>query len=416
MKYKYILVLGSNLGDRSAFIQKAIEKLKKVESILVSHMTKEITTQPHRIKNQNNFKNKGLLIKTDLQPTRLLKCLTEIEKSVGRSKGPRYGPREIDIDIVWWSEGSYFNHNLEIPHTYNRAREWVRRFIGELAPGEQDIISKIRYSDMPNKDIQTTADFIRKKKKGEPITVLTCYDYTTANLLSKTSLDAVLVGDSLGSIVQGENTTLKVTLEHMIYHTACVRRGMPDTFLISDMPFLTYKISKERALENAGRIIQEAEANAIKVEGTGHYLEFIQAIIDAGIPVIGHLGLEPQMYLSLEGYKLQSKSKEKEDELLEKAKALEQIGCFALVLEMIPSELSKKVSLALKIPTIGIGAGFHTDGQVLVLQDMLGMNSNFHPKFCRQYKNLSDEIIAAVESFCDDVRKKRFPSKEESFL
>ena len=416
MKYKYILVLGSNLGDRSAFIQRAIRELKSLENISVDLATKEITTLPCQIKNQNNFKNKGLLLETDLQPVKLLEHLKEIEKSIGRSNSRRYGPREIDIDIVWWSEGSYLDHNLEIPHVYNRARVWVRKFIGELVPGEKDIISKTRYSDMPSEGIQTAADFIKKKQNLEPITILTCYDYTTANLLSKTSLDAVLVGDSLGNIIQGENTTLKVTLEHMIYHTACVRRGMPDTFVISDMPFLTSKISKEKALENAGRLIQKTEANAVKIEGAGQYLEFIQAIIDAGIPVMGHLGLEPQMYLSLEGYKQQARSKEKQDKLLEEAKALEQIGCFALVLEMISSKLSKKVSSELKIPTIGIGAGSGTDGQVLVLQDMLGMNSDFQPKFCRQYKNLSNEIIIAVENFCSDVRKRSFPSENESFL
>ena len=410
MQYEYVLVLGSNLGDRSAFIQAALKELQEIKNMQIARETQEVTTVAHHTKNQNNFKNKAVLIKTDLQPVRLLKHLKNIEKSVGRSENRRYGAREIDIDIVWWSEGSYLDHALEIPHPYNRGREWVRGFIGELLPDE------IKYSSMPKQAIQAISDFIKKKKDQEPITILTCYDHTMANLLSRTSLDAVLVGDSLGSVVQGDATTLRVRLEQMIYHTACVRKGVPDKFLISDMPFLSYKISREKAVENAGRLVQEANADAVKVEGAGYFLEFIQAIIEAGIPVMGHLGLEPQMYLHLEGHKLQARSKEKQDKLLEKAKALEQIGCFALVLEMIPSELSKRVSSALKIPTIGIGAGKHTDGQVLVLQDMLGMNPDFQPRICRRYKNLSNEIITAVEKFCNDVHKKEFPSEDESFI
>ena len=412
--FAYILVLGSNLGVRSLYLDHALQTIRECD-IFIKSLTKAQETDAYLVKMQNSFLNQGVLIETHLPPNKLLVLLQNIESLLGRQKVSRYGPRNIDIDIVWWSEGGYIDEKLCIPHIHNRSRPWVRAFIAELIPQAIDSDSSIKYRDMSLMSIQTVDDFLKKKKNKEKITILTCYDYTMANLFSRTSLDAVLVGDSLGNVIQGQSNTLSVSLQDMIYHARCVRSGLPDIFLIVDMPFMSYKISRKQALKNASKLIKHTGCDGIKVEGVAGHLPFIRNIIEAGIPVMGHIGLEPQMFLQEGGYKLQSRKKEEHEKLLEDAKKLEEIGCFSIVLEMVPASLGEKLSLHLKIPVIGIGAGVHTDGQVLVAQDMLGMNPDFNLRFCRKYLDLAEQIPRVVEKFCLDVREIKFPSDKESF-
>ena len=412
----YIIIAGSNLSNKDFFIEQAFYHLSNSPNITVIKKTEVVDTLPVIELNQPNFLNQGFLIDTILEPVSMLELVKSIEVIVSTNninKPYRYGPRAIDLDIVWMSS-TFSSLHLTIPHIYNRCRSWVRNFIATLVPEAIDTISNIEYKKMAVHSIKTPFDFILKKEKNEKITVLTCYDYITANLLERTSIDTILVGDSLGNIIQGENTTTGVTIDDIVYHTKAVRRGFRTGFIIADMPFLSYKISKEQALLNAAKLIQKGKANAVKVEGAGVYLPIIKSIIDAGIPVMGHLGLEPQQVL-VGGLKLQGKTEQDQNKILEDAKALQEIGCFAIVLEMVPADFAKKVSETLTIPVIGIGAGAYCDGQVLVLHDMLGMNPDFKPKFLRHYASFADQTISAVEHYCKDVREQSYPQKNESY-
>ena len=263
--------------------------------------------------------------------------------------------------------------------------------------------------------IQNIQDFRIKKEKKEKITVLTCYDYSFAKILGYTSLDIILIGDSLSSVIQGRENTLSVTVQDMIYHAKAVRRALPDTFIIVDMPFLSYQVSSKLAIKNAGKIIKRANVQAVKMEGGIEIVPTIQRLLDAKIPVMGHIGLEPQSILQIGKYSLRGKDPKEKEDLIKNANALEKAGCFALVLEMIPKELAKTITEQLTIPTIGIGSGKHTDGQVLVLQDMLGFNNEHSPKFLKKYANLHETIEKSVEEYCNDVRKEKFPTDKESF-
>ncbi|MCS6971617.1 MAG: 3-methyl-2-oxobutanoate hydroxymethyltransferase [Turneriella sp.] len=256
-------------------------------------------------------------------------------------------------------------------------------------------------------------DFAKKKSLGEKIAVVTCYDYAFARLLARTSIDAILVGDSLGNVMQGHANTLPVTVEEMVYHARIVRRGAPQAFLIVDLPFLSYQTSVRDAVANAGRIIKETGADAVKLEGL--FLPQIRALIKSGIPVMGHLGFTPQSLLAFGGYRVQGKTPSSAENILRAAAALEKAGVFAIVLEMVPTELAGRVTASLSIPTIGIGAGDLTDGQVLVLNDLLGLDPDFSPRFVRRYANLSASVISAVEQYAADVRERKFPNEQERF-
>lgn len=411
--YQYVLVTGSNRGERESYLQNAVNQLCKAEvSISLLRQTPLMETAPRHIKRQNPFLNQGLLIETRLEPAELLKAIQTIEKVVGRTRSHPYGPREIDIDIVWWSKGVYRQPGLVIPHPYNHAREWVRRALFELLPqGEREHIGET----IPAMPIQSTLDFKAKKAKGEKIVVLTAYDYSMAKSMARTSIDMVLVGDSLGNVIQGRGSTVGVRLDEMIYHATIVKRGCSDLFMTVDMPFLSYHVSIEESVRNAGRIVQESGAESVKVEGGRERAETIKAIVQANIPVMGHLGLTPQSKLMLDGYKVQAKGEGEAERLIEDAKIIEEAGVFAIVLEKIPAALTKRVSEAVSIPTIGIGAGPHADGQVLVLYDMLGFDPDFSPRFVRRYANFSEELIEAVESFSSDVRGGEFPNDSESY-
>lgn len=255
----------------------------------------------------------------------------------------------------------------------------------------------------------------QKKAVGEKITMLTCYDATFARLLDETGVDILLVGDSLGMVIQGHQTTLPVSLDEMIYHTSAVVRGTARAQVVGDMPFMSYQSSVEEGMRSAGRLVKEGGAHAVKLEGGAQHAELVHRLVASGIPVMGHIGLTPQSFHQLGGFKIQGRDDKGAERLLDDARILEQAGAYSLVLEGIPLEVAETITNAISIPTIGIGAGPGCDGQVLVLYDLLGMNEEFKPRFVRRYENLSLRIRTAVDNYLTDVRAGRFPSEEESF-
>jgi len=261
----------------------------------------------------------------------------------------------------------------------------------------------------------TTSTFIERKLKNEKISVLTAYDFSMARLLDESGVDCILVGDSLGMTMLGYEDTLAVTMDDMIHHTKAVRRGVKNAMVVADMPFLSYHISDEEAVRNAGRLMKEAGAHAVKLEGGLLVQTKIKAILDAQIPVMGHIGLTPQSVHVFGGFKVQGKSEIQASRLIVEAKLLESLGCFAIVLECVPEKLATLITEQLSIPTIGIGAGAGCDGQVLVIQDMLGMYTEFTPKFVKQYANLQSEIKQAVTTYCQEVKSGDFPEEKHTF-
>ena len=262
---------------------------------------------------------------------------------------------------------------------------------------------------------KTTILVLRQKKEhGEPITMLTAYDYPTALVMDQAGLDAILVGDSLGMVVLGYENTLPVTMDEMLHHCRAVARGAKTALLIGDMPFMSYQISASEALRNAGRFLQEGGMDAIKLEGGRERQEAVRAIVAAGIPVMGHLGLTPQSVHQLGGFRPQGRSAAAAKHLLEDALVLEEAGCFSLVLESVPARLAELVSKRLSIPTIGIGAGTGCDGQVLVTHDLLGLFDRFTPKFVKKYADLYTEMQRAFSEFITEVKTKTFPADEHT--
>lgn len=257
----------------------------------------------------------------------------------------------------------------------------------------------------------TVPDFLAAKARGTRLTMLTAYDYTMARILDAAGVDGLLVGDSLGMVVQGQPHSLSVTLDEVLYHTKLVSRGIRRSLLVADMPFMSYQISAQQGLENAGRLIKEGGAHAVKVEGGVRSAECIEAIAKADIPVMGHIGLTPQSVRRFGGFRVQRD----EARLIDDAQATEKAGAFAVVVECVPSELAQKITAAVKIPTIGIGAGVNCDGQILVTHDMLGLFDDLKPRFVKQYADLGQDILVAVENYCRDVRTGAFPAAEHSF-
>lgn len=264
------------------------------------------------------------------------------------------------------------------------------------------------------KRVTTKALHLLKQKRTK-ITALTAYDFLTASILDKAGIDVVLVGDSLGNVFQGNDTTLSVTMDEMIYHTKSVAKGINRAMIVVDMPFMSYQSNWKDAIYNAGRIMKETPATAIKLEGGKTVADTVKKITEVGIPVMGHVGLTPQSIHQFGSYKARGRNKEEAERIIEDAKVLEESGVFALVLEKIPAELAKKISEMLSVPTIGIGAGNSCDGQILVTPDMLGLNIEFNPRFVRYYANLSDIIQNAVKKYIEDVKTLNFPSQEESY-
>jgi len=262
---------------------------------------------------------------------------------------------------------------------------------------------------------RTILDFQAMKDAGEKITMLTAYDSTFVRIIDEAEVDSILVGDSLGMVIQGQKDTLGVRVEDIIYHSKIVSRGLKRAHLIADMPFMSYQVSKEEALRNAGRLVKEGAAESVKLEGGESVAESVHFIQRAGIPVMGHIGLTPQSIHKFGGFKIQGREEKRRDELLRDAKILEEAGAYSIVLEGMPAALAKEITESLKIPTIGIGSGVDCGGQVLVIYDLLGMDNTFNPKFAKRYANLHEIISSSVRSYVDDVKNKSFPSDEHSF-
>jgi 3-methyl-2-oxobutanoate hydroxymethyltransferase len=261
----------------------------------------------------------------------------------------------------------------------------------------------------------TVPHIVKMKQRGERITCLTAYDYAFARILDEAGVEMLLVGDSLGCVIQGSPNTLAVTMDEMVYHTRVVARGRKRALVIGDMPFLSYQASTEQALQNAGRFLKEGGAEAVKLEGGVSVKETIRAIVNAGIPVMGHIGLTPQSVHRFGGYKVQGRDKERREAVLRDALAVEAAGAFAVVLEGMPLDLAREITEQLTIPTIGIGAGVDCDGQVLVLHDMLGLFDDFTPKFVKQYADLKTMTSGAVKNFIGEVKERKFPAEEHAF-
>jgi 3-methyl-2-oxobutanoate hydroxymethyltransferase len=275
--------------------------------------------------------------------------------------------------------------------------------------------TETRHSTSAGNRAVTTARLTQMKAQGQKIAVLTAYDYSFARILDEAGLDVLLVGDSASNVMHGHETTLPITLDQMIDHAAAVVRAVSRALVVVDMPFGSYQGDSQLALRSAVRIMKESGAHAVKVEGGAIIAESIQRILSAGIPVMGHLGLTPQSIYKFGTYVARATAQEEADQLLRDAQLLQELGCFAMVLEKIPALLGERVSKLLTIPTIGIGAGPHTDGQVLVTQDMLGINKEFSPRFLRRYAQLHDVMSEAFRQYLADVRAGKFPSADESY-
>jgi 3-methyl-2-oxobutanoate hydroxymethyltransferase len=259
-------------------------------------------------------------------------------------------------------------------------------------------------------------DLKAKKKRGERIVMMTCYDYPSARLLEAAGVDILFIGDTVGMVVLGYDTTIPVTMDEMLHHTKAVVRGSSTAHVLADMPFMSYQTSPQDALSNAGRLLKEGGAQSVKLEGGVTVAETVRFIVDAGIPVMGHIGLTPQSINQLGGYKVQGKTPAAAVRLVNDAVALEQAGAYAVVLECVPAQLAKSISDRLTIPTIGIGAGAHCDGQVQVFHDLLGLFEDFVPKHAKRYADLGAQVTDAVRNYAEEVRDGRFPTEKESFM
>ncbi|TMU86782.1 3-methyl-2-oxobutanoate hydroxymethyltransferase [Bacillus sp. BHET2] len=263
--------------------------------------------------------------------------------------------------------------------------------------------------------MKQTTDFLKMKSERNKISMLTAYDFPSAKIAQEAGIDVILVGDSLGMVVLGYDSTVPVTVEDMIHHTKAVRRGANDTFIVTDMPFMSYHLSREDTLKTAAEILQQGGAHAVKVEGGAHVIDRIQSLTSAGIPVMAHLGLTPQSVGVLGGYKVQGKTAETAKKLIDDARKCEKAGAFALVLECVPKQIAKEISEALTIPTIGIGAGRDTDGQVLVFHDLVTYGVDRVPKFVKQYCNVSEAMHNSIKNYIEEVKGESFPNDDHSF-
>jgi 3-methyl-2-oxobutanoate hydroxymethyltransferase len=282
-------------------------------------------------------------------------------------------------------------------------------------PNTRPRSSTSKTADSARPRVVTTKTVMTMKQSGEKIAMLTAYDYLVASFLDQVGVDIMLVGDSLGNVVQGHPTTLPVTVEDMIYHAKAVKRAVKNALIVVDMPFMSYQTSVDDAVRNCGRLMKEVGVGAVKLEGGEHIAEIVRHLVRIGIPVMGHLGLTPQAINKFGTYEVRAQDKNEAAQLMSDAKILSEAGAFAVVLEKIPASLAKRVTQAIDIPTIGIGAGPHCDGQVLVVYDMLGMTEEFRPRFVRRYAEIAELMRGAFRNYIQDVKAGRFPSMHESY-
>lgn len=267
-----------------------------------------------------------------------------------------------------------------------------------------------------NRDKVTVPKVISMKEKGEKISMITAYDFTGAKIVDEAGIDIILIGDSLGMVMQGKSSTLPVTIEDIIYHTRMVKNGTERALVVGDMPFMSYQVSVSQAVQNAGRLVQEGGAEAIKLEGGREFTDRIKAIVSCGIPVMGHLGLTPQSINIFGRYRVRGKEQKEAKRIIEDAKYLQEAGVFSIVLEAVPLPVAKEITENVNIPTIGIGASQFCDGQVLVFHDLLGLFEEFKPKFVKRYAHLKQDAVKAVRQYIDEVKKGIFPDEEHSYL
>lgn len=261
----------------------------------------------------------------------------------------------------------------------------------------------------------TINDFKARKESKTPISMITCYDYPFARIIEQTDIDVILVGDSLGNVIAGYANTIPVTVDQMIYHTEIVRRGAPSKFLVIDMPFMSYHVSLEETLRNAGKMMKETGANAVKLEGGEDFKDIVSTLVKASIPVMGHIGFTPQSVHKLGGYLVQGREEDRRKQLMKDAKILEEAGAFSIVLEMVPETLAQEISKNLSVPTIGIGGGRYCDGQVLVINDLLGVNESFAPKFLKKYANVFEISKKAIQEYDREVKERKFPEEKHTY-
>ena len=272
-----------------------------------------------------------------------------------------------------------------------------------------------KISSNPKPRVVTTKTVVKMKNTGEKIAMLTAYDFLVAKYLDQVGIDIVLVGDSLGNVVHGYETTLPVTVDDMIYHAKAVKRAVKNALIVVDMPFMSFQASIDDAVRNAGRIMKEVGVGAVKLEGGAYIADIVKHLVKIGIPVMGHLGLTPQAINKFGTYEVRATTKQEAEELLNDAKVLSEAGVFSIVLEKIPAELARRVTESISVPTIGIGAGPHCDGQVLVVYDMLGLTEEFQPRFVRRYSEMAETVRGAFRKYITDVKSRRFPTKDESY-
>jgi 3-methyl-2-oxobutanoate hydroxymethyltransferase len=277
------------------------------------------------------------------------------------------------------------------------------------------VVGRCQYSSFTDKKRRTLLDFKEKYAQKVPLTMVTSYDYTSAVLADKAGIDSILVGDSFSMVMCGNDSTSRATIEEIVYHCKAVTRGATSSFIVADMPFGSYEICTEDAVRNAIRLIKEGNAHAVKLEGGRRIAPKVKAIVDIGIPVMGHIGLTPQSLNALGGYKVQGKTSEAAMDIVRDARALEEAGCYALVIESVPQKIAEIITNILSIPTIGIGAGNKTSGQILVWHDMFGLFQDFTPKFCKQYANLGKLISEGLHQYILDVQSREFPTKEQTY-
>jgi 3-methyl-2-oxobutanoate hydroxymethyltransferase len=397
------VALGSNLGDRAARLAAARAALAALPGTRLVAASRVEETAPLGGMAQPPYLNQMVLLETTLGPRELLQACQAIEAAEGRRRAEHWGARTLDLDIVRYGRRRVAEPGLIIPHPEQPHRDFWQRERAELEPMSADARPL------------TVPDLTAMKAAGRRVVVLTCYDAAFARLLEEAGVDILLVGDSLNQVVAGRDSTLSATLDQMIYHGSAVRRGSRRALVFVDLPFLTYQVSVPEAIRNAGRVLQESGAHGVKLEGGQPMADTVRALVDRGIPVMGHLGLTPQSVHALGGYRVQGREKATADRLLADARALEEAGACAIVLELLPATLAQRISAALTIPTIGIGAGPGCDGQVLVLHDMLGLNEGFNPKFLKRYAELGQVVREAARSYAADVRDGSYPGPEHSF-
>jgi len=397
------VALGSNLGDRAAHLDAARRALAALPGTRLIAASRVEETAPLGGMPQPPYLNQMVLLQTRLDPRELLEACQAIERAEGRVRTERWGARTLDLDIVRYGRRHLAEPDLIIPHPELPNRDFWLRELAELESMSADA--------RPH----TVPDLLAMKAAGRRIVMLTCYDAAFARLLEAADVDVLLVGDSLNQVVAGRESTLSATLDQMIYHATAVRRGSGRALVFVDLPFLTYQVSVPEAIRNAGRVLQESGTHGVKLEGGRPMAETVRALVDRGIPVLGHLGLTPQSVHALGGYRVQGRDAATADRLFADAQALEEAGACGVVLELLPSALARRISAALTIPTIGIGAGPGCDGQVLVLHDMLGLNEGFNPKFLKRYAELGEAVRAAVRGYASEVRQGSYPGPQHSF-